>query len=214
MSIEKYKRALTDLLPDGLLWERIKTDGTGLFRALAAEFSRVDSRGADLLLEFGPGTATELIDDWETLLGIPDECSEAQDDLAKRRAQARAKLASLGGMNSEFFVELAAQLGFDAVVRDYELFRVGKSRVGGRLSNAYDAARDQFRVGSHRVGDRLKRFGWRYTFEVNTEASMVEAFRVGYGRVGDRLRTFENPLLECMIKKAKPAHTSVFFTFR
>jgi uncharacterized protein YmfQ (DUF2313 family) len=60
----------------------------------------------------------------------------------------------------------------------------------------------------------LVKFGWRYVFEVNVEATDVSSFRVGQNRVGDPLRLFENPLLECTIMKKKPAHTFPFFTFR
>ena len=212
--IEKYTGVLRKLFPRGKAWEETRRDDMGLLAGMAVELTRIDARAGDLLEEIDPGTSTELLEDWETLLGIPDECSMSLTDINERRAQARQKLAAQGGMSKGFYEAVAERLGFDAIVTDYESFRVGRNRVGDPLSNPFDADRDVFRVGRNRVGDTLKRYGWRYTFEVNVEATDVEAFRVGYGRVGDPLVAFENPALECTIAKLKPAHTSAFFTFR
>lgn len=213
----RYKKLFKKLFPWGFAWEAVKEDELGLLQGMADEFCRVEARGADLLEEFDPGTALELLEDWEELLGIPDECTELALDLTQRRIQARQKLAAVGGLNAAYYEGVAEQLGFDAIVTDILDFRVGRSRVGERLSNPYNSERDQFRVGSPlygRVGMHLKRFGWRYVFEVNVEATDVSEFRVGTNRVGDPLRLFENPLLECTIQRLKPAHTFAFFTFR
>lgn len=212
--VEKYRRLLGKLLPLGRAWEQLKEDSQQILLGLAYEFCRVDERAQDLLQEFDPGTADELLTDWETLLGLPDECSPLAPDLAQRRQQARQKLAALGGTSKEFYEQVAANLGFDAIVRDYRAFRVGISRVGERLSNPFDPDKDVFRVGRNRVGDQLKIAGWRYIFEVNVEATVIEPFRVGRNRVGDPLVNFGNDILECTMAKLKPAHTGVFFTFR
>lgn len=212
--IEKYRSALAKLFPRGKAWESVRRDETSILAALAVELCRIDERGKDLLEEIDPRTSTELLEDWEALLGIPDECTMSLTDINERRAQAGQKLAAQGGMTKEFYEAVAKRLGFNAIVTDYKSFRVGSSRVGDRLSNPFDPDKDVFRVGRNRVGESLKTFGWRYTFEVNVEATSVEPFRVGENRVGDPLVAFENPVLECTIAKLKPAHTSVFFTFR
>jgi uncharacterized protein YmfQ (DUF2313 family) len=212
--VERYKKVLAKLFPQGKAWDEVRRDELGLLTGLAAELCRVEGRGADLLEELDPGTSTELLEDWEALLGIPDECTMSLTDIEERRSQARQKLAAQGGMTASFYEAVAERLGFDAVVTDYKAFRVGFSRVGDRLSNPFDPDKDVFRVGRNRVGDQLLVHGWRYTFEVNVEATDVEPFRVGQNRVGEPLVLFENPLLECTIAKLKPAHTSAFFTFR
>lgn len=212
--VEKYRRILAQLLPVGRAWESVKEDASKLLKALGTEFARVDERSSDLLAEFDPGTSTELLSDWEQLLGLPDECSPLAPDLNQRRQQARQKLAAIGGTSKLFYEQVASNLGFDAVVSDYKAFRVGFSRVGDRLTNPFDPDKDVFRVGRNRVGDQLKIHGWRYIFEVNVEASVVEPFRVGVNRVGQPLVNFGNDIMECTMAKLKPAHTGVFFTFR
>lgn len=209
-----YKNLMKKLFPLGRAWENIKETNDDFFEALAAEFCRVDERGADLLREFDPGTSIELLPDWEQLLGLPDDCSPDDATLEVRQQQARQKLAAIGGLSKEYYETLAASLGFEAIVSDYHSFRVGSSRVGDPLSNPFDSDRDVFRVGRDRVGQPLERHGWRYTFEVNIPADVVEPFRVGTNRVGEPLVFFGNELLECTFKKLKPAHASVFFTFR
>lgn len=213
-ALERYKEALSKLLPLGRAWERIRENALGFLDAFAPEFCRVEERATDLLKEFDPGTSTELLDDWEQLLGLPDDCTPATIDLNERRAQARQKLAAVGGISATFYEELADSLGFEAFVSDIRPFRVGISRVGDGLFNPFDPDVDVFRVGRERVGNRLVTHGWVFCFEVNVEATVVEPFRVGENRVGDRLVRFGNEILECTIAKKKPAHTCAFFTFR
>jgi len=190
--IEKYRSPIAKFYPGGKAWENVRRDEIGLLGALAAELCRMDERAKDLLEEIDPRTSTELLEDWEALLGIPDECTMSLTDIEERRSQAGQKLAAQGGMTAEFYEAVAERLGFNAIVTDYKSFRVGTSRVGDPLSNPFDPDKDVFRVGRNRVGESLKTFGWRYTFEVNVEATSVEPFRVGENRVGDPLVLFEN----------------------
>jgi uncharacterized protein YmfQ (DUF2313 family) len=212
--LSAYVKALRKLLPIGRAWDQVRDDLIGLLAGLAIEFCRVGDRAKELLDEFDPGTSTDLLDDWETLLGLPDDCTPAAVDLNERRTQARQKLAATGGLSATFYEEKAAALGFDAIVTDFYSFRVGRQRVGEPLSNPFDPDVDVFRVGRDRVGQQLVVHGWRYCFNVNVEASVVDAFRVGENRVGDALVEFGNEILECTMAKLKPAHTCVFFTFR
>lgn len=212
--IEKYRRLLRKLFPQGRAWDDVRQDDIGFLQGVAGEFARIDERAKDLLAEFNPATSTEMLEDWEDLLGLPDPCVGDTEDLNERRQQAAQKLAAVGGMSAPYFETVAESLGFDAIVTDVQEFRVGKSRVGDALTNPFDSDKDVFRVGRNRVGDELKTFGWRYIFEVNVEATVVEPFRVGYGRAGDPLVEFGNEILECTIARLKPAHTGAFFTFR
>lgn len=57
--------------------------------------------------------------------------------------------------------------------------------------------------------DPLDLFKWR----VNAPATTVTQFRAGSARAGDRLATWGNHLLECVIERVKPAHTTVVFAY-
>ncbi len=72
-----YDQLLRALLPPGLAWvAEVGSELAYLVEALAQELSRVDERGEDLQNEMDPRTATELLDEWEEVAGLPDECSQ------------------------------------------------------------------------------------------------------------------------------------------
>lgn len=212
--IKKYTKLLKKLLPLGRAWDDIREDALNLFPGLATEFCRVQDRASDLLDEIDPGTSTNLLTDWEMLLGLPDECTPDNVDLNERRQQARQKLAAVGGISAAFYEQVAENLGFEAFVSDAHPFRVGRSRVGDALYNPFVEERDVFKVGGFTVGQPLVAWKWDFCFVVNVEATVIEAFAVGQNTVGQPLVNFGNDLLECTIAKLKPAHTCSFFTFR
>jgi uncharacterized protein YmfQ (DUF2313 family) len=212
--VEKFTKLIKDLLPLGRAWDNVREDTINIFPGMAVEYCRVKDRGTDLLNEIDPGTSTELLSDWETLLGLPDDCTPETTDIIERRTQARQKLASVGGLSASFYEKVASDLGFDAIVTDIQGFRVGVSTVGQRLTNPFDTNRHYLRVGNGQAGDPLLNGMWNFCFEVNVEATVVEPFKVGENAVGDPLVEFGNELLECTIAKLKPAHTCAFFTFR
>lgn len=212
--IKKYTKLVKKLLPLGRAWDDIREDVINLFPGVAGEFCRIDERAKDLLKEIDPGTSTELLSDWESLLGLPDECTPENVDLNERRQQARQKLAAVGGLSAAFYEQVAANLGFDAIVEDANPFRVGRSTVGQRLTNDLIYERDVMSVGGFTVGQSLVDWKWDYYFTVDVEATVLEGFKVGENTVGEPLSVFGNELLECTIAKLKPAHTGSFFTFR
>lgn len=209
--LEKYKSLLKKLLPQGFAWDQIKFDELNLLEGLSGEFCRIDERGTDFLRELDPGTADELIPDWNQLLGIPDECTLPGATLADQQTQARQKLAEQGGLSAAFYEDVLTRLGFvDPEVTDIFDFRVGRNRVGDALTNPFDIP---FRVGTGRVGERLRLTGWRYVFQVKVVQDDIRPFRVGQNTVGQPLVEFGNDQLECIMFKLKPAHTQPFFVF-
>jgi len=178
---------------------------------MAVEYCRIEDRGANLLDEIGPLTTFELLEDWEQLLGIPDECTPDGQTIDERRLQVAQKLGTLGGLNANYLIHIASLLGFDIEIENPVPFRVGIARVGDELTN--NDIRDTFRVGVNRVGDQLNVFGWQFYFIAKIPASELSEFRVGENRVGDRLVETGNALLQCTIRKLKPANSGVVFRF-
>ena len=211
-SVDKYLKVLSDLLPNGKAWQDIKC--SPLVRGLSHEFARIEDAIRNFLeVELDPRTTTELLPDWEKMLGIPDECTPDNLTLAERREQVTQKWTAQGGINAEYYEFVAEQLGFDVEVVNIPDFRVGISRVGEALTNHDVLENTRLRVGYGRVGERLRDYGWRFFFIVRLPASELRRFRVGENRVGDRLVDFGNELLECTFKKLKPAHNGVLFRF-
>ena len=73
--VEAYADLIARLLPKGHAWDRVR-EWAGL-RGLATELCRIDERGLVLLEQIDPLTSTEMLEDWEQLLALPDDCSPA-----------------------------------------------------------------------------------------------------------------------------------------
>ena len=207
--IDKYKQLLINLFPLGRLW-RFEDQPTlsSLIRSWATEFSRIDNRVADLLNEADPRITNELLEDWERAWGLPDECTPDDIDISERREQLIQKITNIGGISEEFYEFLIGRLGFEADVTNPLPFRAGKSQAGDALTNDFEVP---FVAGS-KAGDVLLNVGWRYFFNVELPATASEIFMAG-DPCGQPLRSFTNELIECTIRKLKPAHTGVTFTF-
>ncbi len=208
--LAKYKKLLINLLPKGWLWRPNEQPVfSALLEADAQELCRVDDKAKLMLTEVDPRTATdaESLDQWENLLGIPDECTPEDQTEAERQIQATQKLTNIGGISKTFYEFVTLQLGFETTVTNWLPFVAG-SRAGDRLTNFFD---NVFVAGSP-AGMQLREVGWRYYFNVEMPITASTHFVAG-SLAGDPLRTFSNELIECTIKKLKPAHAGVTFSF-
>jgi uncharacterized protein YmfQ (DUF2313 family) len=161
-----------------------------LIAALARTWARMGVRAKELERELVPGTATELLLEWEKALGIPGGCGELPPTLLLRRAAAAAKLAFRGGQNTAFFIALAESLGFQVEVVQYD----------GTTCN--DTCND-FVAGPE----------WVFAWKVRAPKLTPFFFHVGSSVIGERLSTTNDALLECYIEDAKPAQTFVLFAY-
>lgn len=208
--LKKYKELLVNLLPKGRLWKPSEQPTFSKYLAATSqELCRVDDRVKQMLIEVDPRTADETIDQWETVLALPDECTPEGQDLTDRRTQITQKLTNIGGLSKTFYEFLGNQLGFDIDVNNYTNFLVGRSKVGDPLTNYFNR---HFVVGST-VGQSLTEIGWRFYYNVDIPAAASEHFVAG-SVVGLPLRSFSNELIECTMIKLKPAHAMPFFTFK
>lgn len=194
-----YQAQLAALLPHGRAWPR--EDGSTLMQlahAKAEELARIDGRVSDLLEEVDPRTTLELLDDWERVAGLPDSCIAAPDSIAERRAAIQSRITAIGGQTIGYFVDLAATIGFAITIDEFRPFRIGSD-----------------------VGDRLCGEGWAHVWRVNVQPPAADAgfgltiryFRVGQSAVGERLVGFGSLDLECIIRRAAPAHSTVIFAY-
>lgn len=187
---ERYKQLLINLLPLGRLWEtRSQPTLDSLIFSLADEFCRVDERVDVMLKEADPRTSTELLESWERLVGLPDECTPLSPSESGRRNQVVQKYTNVGGISAAVYKFIAKQLGVNIAVKDIFPFYTGFARVGDRLTNDFDFS---FRIGD-RVGEPLHRYGWRFWFEVNLPRG--------------------HTVLECVLRKLKPAHVGILFYY-
>lgn len=188
-----YLRQLQALLPPGPAWT--KDDDATLTRllgALAAELSRIDGRAQQLVEEADPRTVAELFADWERVAGLPDACAQSfggDQTMAQRRAALVGRLTTLGGQSPAYFVGLAASLGYAITITEFRAHCVNDD-VECPL---YDTA-------------------WNFAWQVNAALNTVTDITVD-NTVEDPIAAWGNALLECVIKRLKPAQTTVLFSY-
>lgn len=162
-----------------------------LIDGIAQEFHRVGLRAEVLLNEKDPRAATELLEEWEAVVGIPDGCAPPAPTLDRRRADITARLTQEGALNRQFYIDFAAYLGFTITITEYRPFRAGISKAGDPVSN----------------GD------WVYTWLVTGPVETINYFSAGRNQAGDPLANWGNQFLECAIDKRKPAETIVLYAY-
>jgi uncharacterized protein YmfQ (DUF2313 family) len=207
--LQQYKKLLINLLPKGRLWKpKDQPVFSKYLESAAQEPNRVDGRIEDMKTELDPRNAFETLDQWESALGLPDECTPEDQDLNERRNQITQKLTNVGGLSKLFYEENNRNLGFETVVENRVNFLAGRSKAGDPISNYFNR---HFVAGSL-AGTFLTEIGWRYYFNVELPATAAEHFVAG-SVAGTPLREFSNDLIECTMRKLKPANSGVVFTF-
>ncbi len=194
-SEEAYADLLHKLMPPGVAWPE---SGVGNFAAIWAAFSvqlaEVDSRVCDLLAELDPTQAFEMLEEWESDLGLPEKCRVLSGPTSERRQDILSKLASEEAYNSrQWLIDLAAAVGFTITITEFDP--------------------SEFQVGLSAVGDPIEPGWYRQIFQVNAALTTVRPFETGHSSVGDALLEFGNELLECVIRNAMPAHVQVIFAY-
>jgi uncharacterized protein YmfQ (DUF2313 family) len=179
-------------MPPGAAW-RLESDSvlSAFMLAVAEELARVDGRAEDLMRELDPRTTTELLPDWERVMGLPDPCVSAAQTIQERRAAIVAKLTTIGGQSRQFFIGLAAALGYVITITEFNPFLAGHSVAGDALTN----------------GD------WQHAWQVGAPETTVRDFRAGQSAAGEALRDWGNEELECAISSRAPAHTIPIFAY-
>lgn len=194
-----YAEQLGALLPRGRAW--LRAPGSlmaALLAGIAEEFARADRRVIVLGDEADPDSALELLPEWERVAGLPDQCLPTTGTIRERQLRVARKISGLGGQSRAYFIDLAAQLGIAVTIEEFRPFTAGM-----------------------RSGSRCYGVGWRFVWLVRvlpfSEGSGFavrnERFTAGHSRAGDRLRSFSVNELECIIRRAAPAHTKVLFSY-
>ena len=190
MTADDYLQVLLQLLPPGKAYPRdLEGELPATLAALADEFGRIDLRTANLVDEADPRTAVEMIPDWERALALPDECTGPLNTLAERRQAILATLTETGGQSREYFIRLAASLGYSITITEFRPFTCVTPIDQG-------------------IYDENVRFVWR----VNAPETTIRESTC-QSPCTDPIRSWGNIVLECTIDKRKPAHTTVIYAY-
>lgn len=186
----QYEQMLGALLPRGPAWDV----SDPLLLGCAPFLSRAHARGDALMLEIDPRTVTELIDRYENITGLPDNCTPVgTQTLQQRRQRLDAKINLAGGINEAFYRAQLDALGYPGAT----ITRYPKSR---------------FTCNSV-CTDSLFSDEWRYYWRVNIPSSAQISQMTCISNCTDSIRTWGETVVECVLNKLAPSHTYVIFLY-
>ena len=208
-----FAHALMSLLPSGEIWPR--TPNSVLVRAVSA-LAQVTGRWASrcgnlLIIEAYPPSSLEMLPDWERVLGLPEPCLPMADPtISERQQQVAEKLARRPGrQDGDYFVGLAAALGYAITITEYIPAQCGITQCG--VSSA--SAKAPYSISGAGCGTPAIRYVWSIT--VTGPRLTWFAAGGGGGRAGldphVRIRSAED--LACLLGKIRPAHTRLVFNY-
>ena len=192
-SVEQFRDAMLALLPRGAAWTRDPKSQLGLLlTAFAEEFARVDLRDEQLLNEMFPSAAQELMSEWDADYGLPGPCIHTPQSLAERRKALIAKYRWVGRQDKQFFIDVAADLGYAITITEYDAAHPGPQTEYEGIPLSGDA--------------------WNYVWQVNA-ALINHSVRVYGSTYPGPYQTFGNELLECTLRGLAHDHRVLFFSY-
>lgn len=179
-----HKNTLELLLPvelTGVLQNDIELEGQHLDAS--------QTRAEDLLKEMFPDETFELLTGWERVTGLtpgPDE------PLKSRRDKVIRKLRELGGLSRQYFIDLAASMGYTITIDELQPFMAGLGEAG----------------------EPVYVEGVRFVWRVNVSGQSLYYFRAGESGAGEGLLWWDvQEALENLFNELKPAHTFIIFDY-
>lgn len=189
--LEQYTDSLADYLPGGLLFASKSAQNSNfrkLLRGMSGELFRSNGLLKTYNDEIIPDQTVKFIDEWESALGIPDDCFSGTGTLDERRRDVLVKLASLGIQTKQDFIDLAALLGVVVTVES------GSRRGTFPLIFPvvlFDTTKDaRFTIIITFTVEPASRFTYTFPFVFSGEAIAI---------------------LECLFDKLKPSNCKLIF---
>ena len=186
-----YRDQLQALTPFGPAWPRDEGAAlTALLDGLSQELARVDARALNLVDESDPRLTYEMLTDWERAAGLPDACWILWNGstTASRRAALVQRLTSVGGQSRAYFIAQAAALGYaGATITEFTPVACGS--VCTAPLNTASA-------------------GWPWAWRITLPLLTVTVMRCA-DSCADAIRTWGDDVVECVLQRLRPAHTTL-----
>jgi uncharacterized protein YmfQ (DUF2313 family) len=181
------------LLPRGRVWHR----GWGTIEdahllTLMPTWAALDARAGDLVGDAFPCTTVELLPEWEATLGLPDPCVQPPlSTLQQRQAAVCAKFVARGGSSRDYFIQIAASMGYEITIATFRPFQASHNAAGQPLYGPEWA------------------FTWHITVTATTAA--ITWFSASVSRANEPLASFSDQTMLCLFEALKPAHTTIIW---
>ncbi|WP_162224924.1 YmfQ family protein [Neptunomonas antarctica] len=185
-----YRDTLLALLPRGDAWSTDADSALGqLMSGVGEEFARIEQRANDLLTEAAPSQTFELLDEWQQMYGLPDTCSGEQV-FQQRRIALVQKYQLMGGQSREFLLGIAAVLGYEIAITEYQHRGFGAD------------------FGTNYAGH-----DWNNVVQIN--ALLINYQERSHGQPhGETYRTWGNAGLECVFNRLIHAHRHIIYNYQ
>lgn len=191
-NIEEQANALADYMPNGKLFEAKKINDSNyrqLLLGIGSELFTAEGYLISLNNEYLPDQTVLFIEEWESALGIPDDCFSTSGSINNRRKNILVKLASLGVQTANDFKGLATIFG--VAVDVHAGFDVGSTFPVTFPFVFFDRASDaRFTIVVDFFIEESNKFPLTFPFTFGSE---------------------EIAILECLFGKLKPANCNVIF---
>lgn len=108
---EDHTQALSDYLPSGYTFEAKNVNDSNLralLRGLASELKITQDYISEFEKEYFPDTTVKFLSEWESALGIPDDCLIIESSNESRLVNIIVKLANMNLQVKQDFVDMAA----------------------------------------------------------------------------------------------------------
>jgi uncharacterized protein YmfQ (DUF2313 family) len=196
-TIEQHTDSLVAYLPGGELFDAKNEESSTLrrlFAGLAVQIKDVEDNINEVTFQHDINCTTDLIREWESAVGIPDDCFSGTGSLELRRRDVLIKLASLGVSTAKGFIDLAALFGFQALIPSGGSY--------GIFPLAFPIAFFQYPQDA------------RFTLYVILDSTNVpEVFPFETTKFPIPFFNNVSNIIECLFRKLAPANVNVIFNY-
>lgn len=189
--IEQYTDSLADYLPGGILFASRSVDNSNfrkLLRGMAGELFSANGLLKEYSEEIIPDQTVKFIEEWESAVGIPDDCFSGTGLLVNRRRDVLTKLAALGIQTRQNFIDVGAIFGLTINVSS------------GSERGVFPIVFPMVFFNSAKEA----RFTIVITFTVDAANKFPYTFPIQFGNG-------EIAILECLFEKLKPSNCKTIF---
>lgn len=141
-SIETNTALLAAYLPQGKMYDAKNIRDTNFNKLLVSfsqEYTRIQEKINELSYEDYIAQTQELIENWESALGIPDDCFTNTVSLTQRQLQCVVKFAQMNIQTEADFIQLAATLGYQIEILHGIVYSVFPMLLPALLGSAKSA---------------------------------------------------------------------------
>lgn len=188
---ETIAASLRGKLPKGWALRRTPVLDT-LLSVIAGPLAAAEADAAALMDEVDPRQAVCLLPDFERVLG-PDPCGRDLSGLTldQRQQLAHQRWTGRGGQSIPYFVSLAAKRGVAIEIEEFWPTTAGVDEAGEEL-----------------IGE-----GEQFTFVAHVPLIDEWDFHAGGNTAGETLGGLTLSDIECDLRRVKPAHAQIVFSY-